>query len=716
MTAAGFASVFMLKSLIAGLFALLVTFGLHHSPIATAPAARSPYADTGLLQHHLAQVAAAAQATPSPPSTTTPSFQDLSSSGTLSSPAQPTPPQPAQPQSSPILPATQNSLDLDPLGDYITSGDLSTQINNLQSWIREYVAQATSTIASAQVPQQVAAGGNPEFVATAPIDNLFGTSQSPLTISNATLSNVSGLTASEIPDLSGQYLSLNGGAVVGTSTFPAMGIGTTSPGSELAVQGVANFTTATSTYYSTGGIDLAAGCFAIAGNCLDLGGGGAGLQSQLGQSFTVAAGESIASGNVVAMLSNGTVLPNSQIGTNAGIPVRTSGDTNGPNGTVSLNSTHFVVTYSDSTNNRIDTAVVGHFSNLTASTPIGIAVGAGSAGQSVNVIYQGIVGGFSNLTAGAAYYIASNGTVSTSSTGNPLGLAVSSTQVLLNNSSAAHSTTQFFGDAVFENGFRITEGKGAPQALDFLNQFGEQIASLDENGNLTISGIFSSPKPLAPPDAATTASSTIAASFSDASQALQDAIEAIGGTAIRVLGDAVQATKGIFNTLIAQVAYIDTANIQKLCVGSTCVTPDQFQAMVAAANEASATTSLSGQGSGSASESATSSDATDTPPVIQINGDNPAIVQVGAVYNDPGADITAPAPDLNLGIDASVDGGATTTLDQITVDTSESGTHSILYCATDQSGLGSCASRTVNVVAPTAAGEATTTAATSTSL
>jgi hypothetical protein len=49
-----------------------------------------------------------------------------------------------------------------------------------------------------------------------------------------------------------------------------VGIGTTTPGSILSVQGVANWTTATSTYYSTGGLNLAAGCFAIAGNCLGL--------------------------------------------------------------------------------------------------------------------------------------------------------------------------------------------------------------------------------------------------------------------------------------------------------------------------------------------------------------------------------------------------------------------------------------------------------------
>ena len=64
-------------------------------------------------------------------------------------------------------------------------------------------------------------------------------------------------------------------AVQQNSTGPAavfvggnIGIGTTTPGSLLSVAGIANWTTATSTYYSTGGINLTAGCFAISGNCL----------------------------------------------------------------------------------------------------------------------------------------------------------------------------------------------------------------------------------------------------------------------------------------------------------------------------------------------------------------------------------------------------------------------------------------------------------------
>ena len=43
------------------------------------------------------------------------------------------------------------------------------------------------------------------------------------------------------------------------------------------------------------------------------------------------------------------------------------------------------------------------------------------------------------------------------------------------------------GDLTFENGYRVTEEKEQP-GLVFLNQKGERIAALDEQGNLRIKG------------------------------------------------------------------------------------------------------------------------------------------------------------------------------------------------------------------------------------
>jgi hypothetical protein len=51
------------------------------------------------------------------------------------------------------------------------------------------------------------------------------------------------------------------------------GVATSSPGSLFSVGGVTNFTAATSTFYSSGGINLSHGCFAVNGTCVGGGGG-----------------------------------------------------------------------------------------------------------------------------------------------------------------------------------------------------------------------------------------------------------------------------------------------------------------------------------------------------------------------------------------------------------------------------------------------------------
>jgi len=63
-----------------------------------------------------------------------------------------------------------------------------------------------------------------------------------------------------------------------------------------------------------------------------------------------------------------------------------------------------------------------------------------------------------------------------------------------------------------------------------------------------------------------------------------------------------------------------------------------------------------------------------------------------------------------------IDGGATTSASQITIDTTQPGTHTIEYVATDQNGLEGTATRTLIVVVPaTDDSDATTTDASSTS-
>jgi hypothetical protein len=67
------------------------------------------------------------------------------------------------------------------------------------------------------------------------------------------------------------------------------------------------------------------------------------------------------------------------------------------------------------------------------------------------------------------------------------------------------------------------------------------------------------------------------------------------------------------------------------------------------------------------------------PPVIQINGDNPAIIEVRAAYTDLGATITGPQADLNLGITTYVNG---TPMNPLQIDTSTVATDTIAYATT----------------------------------
>ena len=80
--------------------------------------------------------------------------------------------------------------------------------------------------------------------------------------------------------------------------------------------------------------------------------------------------------------------------------------------------------------------------------------------------------------------------------------------------------------------------------------------------------------------------------------------------------------------------------------------------------------------------------------MLQVNGDNPAIIHVGATYNDLGAQITGPQADLNLGIKTFLNGAL---VSNIVLDTTEAATDTIQYVATDQNGLAATTTRTVIV-------------------
>jgi lysophospholipase L1-like esterase len=177
-------------------------------------------------------------------------------------------------------------------------------------------------------------------------------------------------------------------------------------------------------------------------------------------------------------------------------------------------------------------------------------------------------------------------------------------------------------------------------------------------------------------------------------QALSDDITSIENT---IAGFATNFTTG---DLTYDRATGNITSTQTLCLtdgpndqSPICITKVQLAAVLASENQSSA------DSSSASSNVNVGSTTPDTPPVIQINGDNPAIVQVGATYNDLGATITGPQADLNLGITTFLNGTLTS---NIVIDTSAAATDTIDYVATDQNGLTSTSTRTVVVQAPVA--------------
>src|SRR6185437_1609530 len=159
---------------------------------------------------------------------------------------------------------------------------------------------------------------------------------------------------------------------------------------------------------------------------------------------------------------------------------------------------------------------------------------------------------------------------------------------------------------------------------------------------------------------------------------------------VRQLGAAVYATVGTFNNLFATTITAtditaDTVNANKLCLGATCVTETQLQNLLNG-NPGSAQASSSGSSSGSGAASV----STSTPPTITINGNNPATVTVGDMYDDLGATATD-NQGTQLGVHTFVNGAP---LDPVIIDTSSVATDTIDYVATDTWGNTSTSSRT----------------------
>ena len=107
-------------------------------------------------------------------------------------------------------------------------------------------------------------------------------------------------------------------SVSSSSTIPAftvlgnnnVGIGTSTPGSLFSLNNIANFTAATSTFDSTGGINLASGCFSINGTCVGGSGGGSGTVSTGAQgqfAFYNGSGTTVTATSSIYLAQNGNI-------------------------------------------------------------------------------------------------------------------------------------------------------------------------------------------------------------------------------------------------------------------------------------------------------------------------------------------------------------------------------------------------------------------------
>jgi endosialidase-like protein len=107
----------------------------------------------------------------------------------------------------------------------------------------------------------------------------------------------------------------------------------------------------------------------------------------------------------------------------------------------------------------------------------------------------------------------------------------------------------------------------------------------------------------------------------------------------------------------------------ELCVGSTCVTPAQFQAMVAAAGTQSLAGSGAAGGPFAPAAGTNTNTATTTTATLTVNGNNPAQWPLNEIWND------------NLGALFTHGGQSETIYSTTTVDTTQTGTTTLDYWA-----------------------------------
>ena len=143
---------------------------------------------------------------------------------------------------------------------------------------------------------------------------------------------------------------------------------------------------------------------------------------------------------------------------------------------------------------------------------------------------------------------------------------------------------------------------------------------------------------------------------------------------------------------------VESLTTKKLCVDDVCVDKEQFKALLANAGiTPSGNTQIPSTKSQTNPNNQNSNTQTDTiPPVLTVNGNNPANIAVGAVYNDLGASVSDNL-DNNLGVKASLNNETWIEVGNLQLSTASSTTYTIYYRAIDNAGNEGRAQRVVNV-------------------
>ena len=233
----------------------------------------------------------------------------------------------------------------------------------------------------------------------------------------------------------------------GTTLAGSIGISTTTPGTLLSVQGIANFHTATSTFQSTGGINLLNGCFAIAGTCV--GGSGSGTVGSGTQGQTVfynSAGTTLTATSTITLtqagrVGIGTTTPSTVLhtfGNASGLTIQQSisGSTfngidfmaydGGVDASIKLNQSTGEIRY-DAISSYFPTFYAGGAERMRISTAGNMGIGTTSPYAKLSVVGETVASFFTATTTTAT---------STFAGGVGIGTTTPSTKVEINNSLA----------------------------------------------------------------------------------------------------------------------------------------------------------------------------------------------------------------------------------------------------------------------------------------